>query len=365
MPRNYDTYLLGSLCQSESDGEPVTAVTDCTPARRPSLGEALPKIPLRLQGCGVSVSLKAGPHVRLHKLLDKWKSCFPDPISAPMAWPVVLAIGEEEVRVTSIQDSISRAIGPDRLSKLADDDGLIVVTIGMSNKPHDETDVAPPQPEGESEQSCLSPDKIQTFDNPQKAEVSVTPGTIVEPPIAVAKKPITLTPFNPAPNNPVSITKKDTPKTVFKSESNKGPPEHSLTIKVVVESDLSSQKKCKLNVSSNCVVSRLIRKWAEAAKVTVDPSTVVFCIDGHVALSREVSLHEALALHGRAVDSETRLTLQAVQPRSKRKDMTPLAARDQEAELEFWSQTKALKLEVQRKGGWQEDDEALQFALSL
>jgi len=366
MPRDYDSYLMGSLCQSESDGEPVTAVTDRTPARRPSLGEALPKIPLRLEGCGVSVTLKAGPHVRLHKLLDKWKSCFPDPVSAPMAWPVVLTVTGEEIRVASIQDSISRAIGPDRLAKLADDDGTIMVKIGVASadespeQPAEDFDVAPPEPAA-----------------PQKEVPKEPEGPIEE-------------------KRPEQDKKPDIRPKVVSPEKQDGPVPKAVsrTLKVVVESKFS-RKKCKLNVSSNCVVSRLIRKWVEAAGVTVDPEKFLLTIESSKVLNAELTIQEALAKLGMdELDSEGRVNLTALlaselkslnSPTPKRKKQkqaeeeildvpTSMSMKDQEAELEFWSQIKAAKSEgldptmlgdPQDEEEWQDDDEALAIALSL
>jgi hypothetical protein len=363
MPRGYDSYLMDSLCQSESEGEPVTAVTDATPARRPSLGEALPKILIRLEGCGITITLKAGPHVRLHKLLDKWKSCFPDPLSAPMAWPVSVFVGDEEIRVSSIQDSISRIIGPDRISRLSEDVDVVMISVG---KPEG-TDVAPPQPEELTsdpfvpENSKSEEDKLSMTGNRSSA----------------------------ATGSENVVQEEEKPKSCPSDRT-------AYTVRMLIDSKFA-KKKCKMNVSSNCIVSRLIRKWTEAANVSIDPTKFVLFHEAGRSLDLSLSLHEALLqvglvaseIEGRVnlealLESEARPTKNSPEGRKRRKkepeeepilESPKLSFREQEAQLEFWSQMKSARSEglephvfeedQDQASEWEDDDMALAIALSL
>jgi hypothetical protein len=355
---------MGALCQSESDGEPVTAVSDFTPARRPSLGQALPKIPVKIEGCGVSITLKAGPHVRWHKLLDKWKSCFPDPLSAPMAWPCIAKVGGEEIRISSIQESISRTIGPERLISLDSEESIVHVMVGTTtaSSPTEEVDVAPPNSVEEMSSGPPKAGEEVDMDPPKRVEE-----TTLDPPKAEEGK--LDEPF-----------KEEITRITDKQE------EVSRSIKVVIESKYA-KKKTKLNVSSNCQISRLIRKWTEASGVRIDPDKFILVFEGHIHLDREKSLLESLKSHLERGE-ETRVTLEALleQEAVKRSSQTPSSSTQkkrrpekseseslQEAELEFWSQMKAAKSEglgdlIRPEEGdneWEDDDEALAIALSL
>ena len=363
MPRGYDSYLMAELCQSESDGEPVTSVSEVTPARRPSLGQALPKIPVKIEGWGVSITLKAGPHVRWHKLLDKWKSCFPDPLSAPMAWPVIVNVGEEEVRVSSIQESISRTIGPERLERLGDDIAFVFVSVGRPEK-MDSDDVSPPVHEHE-----------QNAGSEESADP--TPGTLES----------------------VDLQDLEIHTTEFPSVKVRSPEEPSRSIKVVIESQYS-KKKAKLNVSSNCLISRLIRKWTEASGIRIDPDKFGLVLNGETVLCLDKTLGECLPCgDSERVNLEAKLTQELKgnsPPKTARKRMerspkspqtrksrkkesaeptppTTVNNRSQQAEFEFWSQAKSQGLSTELvmptspngEEEWADDEEALAIALSL
>jgi hypothetical protein len=342
MPRGYDSYLMSSLCQSESEGEPVTNVSEATPVRRPSLGDALPKIPIRLEGYGVSVSLRAGPHVRWHKVLEKWKACFSDSLNAPMAWPIVASIGGELVKICSIQESISRSVGPERLARVAEEDPAILLFIGSqsssSTEPIDEADVCPPLQDGDAAQATATADDAPELKDAEPVE-----------------------------------------------EVPSGPPE-SFSIKIVIESEISN-KKLKLNVSSNCTVARLLSKWTDAAQIKIDPSKFYLATLEDEDLDPSKTLREALGSRAHADGGRVHLVA-SLSPKSspkkrkkiKREAPTPPTAvpaeerpesvQGQQAQLEYWSQAKAAGLSVDilkesDEEEWEEDEEALAIALSL
>ena len=345
MPRGYDSYLMGSLCQSESDGEPVRNVTESTPARRPSLSDALPRIPIKLEGCGVSITLKAGPHVRWTKVLAKWSACFPSQASAPLAWPVVATVGETRIPISSIQESISRSIGPELLAAVSDDDPAIIVTVGQADREDVVEDVVPPQATATEAEPVVS--------EPGPSTVEPVPQDAVEE--VVDKK--------------------------------------SRSVKIVIESKLVG-KRIKLNVSSGCAVERLIRKWLEASKSTINAELVDLVYNEEV-LERTKSLHDVLPEDtpvDQRVELRADLNVEASpkRKRSKRDSLptpptaVPAATRstsstteddwrrkEQEGELLYWQQRREAEKEGLRdfvddeSEEWVDDDEALAIALSL
>ena len=318
MPRGYDEYLLDSLCQPNSGDEHEVVVNEATPARRPSLAESLPRIPIRIEGCGICITLKAGPHVRWTKLLSKWSSCFADSGTAPMAWPVTVRLGgsDESIPLTSIQESISKSIGPDNLTRVSEEDPALVVTVGQQ-KVEEEDVIGPPPSE------CILP-----------------------------------------PPPPVKQAEAEKPD----------------QIKVMITSSFGQEgkkRKLKLNVSSNCLVSRLIRKWIEALKSEdkIEPDTIELCLGNGVALDRSKVLSEALSGD---VSEDGRYQVEAKLQVKKTMSSSPKRRRDatsQEVELMYWKQMKTaeaegigaelLAEEEKSSGSFVDDEEALAIALSL
>jgi hypothetical protein len=243
-----------------------------------------------------------------------------------MAWPVVIQFNGEDIPITSIQESISRSVGPERLVSIADEDAALVVKIGKGASPADPIeDVLPPEPIHQEE--------------PPMEDIEESP------PLAVPKE---------SPSFPV---------------------------KVLIESEIG-QKKLKLNVSSNCQVSRLIRKWTEAAKIKIDPAMFeLIHADGKV-LDSACQLGEALriaadshpdrvGLVGRLITAHQSPAKKSKKARKEEVITPPTAApscslKEQEAELEYWTQIRAAGIPSDSlEDEWEDDDEALAIALSL
>ena len=340
--------MLGSLCESESDGEPVTNVTESTPARRPSLTEALPRISMLVEGCGQSVSLKAGPHVRWAKILTRWSSRFPDSATAPMAWPLVATVGSERIAIKSIQESISRSLGPDLLRSISDKDPAVVLTVGQVDRHDPVEDVAPPFPDI----SAVKPE-------PEPEPVA----DVVE-------------------QEPVRIEKQ------------------RRSVKVLILSKLGA-KRTKLNVSSDCLVGRLIQKWLECSRSTINADLVDLFYAGSL-MDPAKALHDVLPSRlspDERVELKAKLNIESTpKPKKNRTESVPtpptaapktppapgrlvtqatastssdLRAVEQEKQLLYWAQKRNaesadLTQFIDSESDDYEDDEvALAMALSL
>ena len=328
MPRGYDEYLLDSLCQPGSEDDSPRIMKETTPVRRPSLAESLPRIPIRIEGGGVIITLKAGPHVRWTKLLSKWSECFSVSGTAPMAWPVSVRLGgsDEVISVTSIQESISRSIGPEHLSRVSEEDPALIVTVGQQQQ----TGV-------------------------RVVEDVVPPETLVLP---------------MAPLEQVAVPKKE--------EGGVQAAKGSEQIRVVIKSVLTS-KKLKLNVSGNCLVSRLIRKWTEALKSErIDPAAVELFFQGELVDSAKVltevlvkELKESERYDLEAVPKNSCVTSSTTPVTKRKKQRRDPMGREQEAEFEFWKQLRLAQAQgldsfiEEGEEEYVEDEEALAVALSL
>lgn len=329
MPRGYDEYLYESLCQPESGDEAPVNVYDSTPSRRPSISEALPRIPIRIEGGGVTINLKAGPHVRWTKLLSKWSACFVESGGSPMAWPVNVRLGgsDKTFSLTSIQESISKSVGPEDLFRVSDHDPALFVSIGQVSKA--ELDVEPPLAQSETRNTLEEESVLES----EKTEVQ-------------------------------------------KSDQ----------IRVLVTSSLVS-RKLKLNVSGKCLVSRLIRKWLEALKSDMDPRSIELFYNGSL-LDPEKALWDAIGAQqeGDGVRYEiTAVPKMEESPKRKktkhRNEETPPTAaptntneceKEQQLELEYWKQLKFAEaeglgsfLDNEIDSNYIDDEEALAMALSL
>ena len=256
---------MSSLCQSESDDNAIPTIAESTPARRPSLSESLPRIPLKVQGCGVTITVKVGPHVRWTKILARWTAAFPDKSAAPMAWPVVLEIEDgTRIPISSIQESISRSIGPDILSAISETDSALVVTVGQTDR----------------------------VDDPIEEDVDVPPPVTSHPVIADAPSAVTtpVLPEEPTASPPPAM------------------PEFPKVLKIKIESILVT-KSLKLNVSSGCAVGRLVRKWIEALRSTINPEIIDLRLADGNLLDREEKLSSVIPFD-QVVDGK--VTLNAV-----------------------------------------------------
>lgn len=343
MPQGYDKYLLGSLCQSDSDENAGLPPREVRPARRPSLSDAMPRIMVQVQGCGVSMSVRVGPHVRWTKILAKWSSAFPDPSVAPMAWPVIVEIeGTSRIPITSIQESISRTLGPELLVEVSDREPAFIVTIGQLDRvdPVEEADVTPP----------IAP----TIDDP-----------------VVEAEPFT----EPLPETLEETT--EPTETVSNG-----------TIRVKVEAPFVT-KALKLNVSSGCLVSRLVRKWIQALKSNINPEVIVFHyngspLDGNKKLSEVLPsrVDERVIFQAHVAGSEaspqkkqkklkrqerTPPTTAPKKPRSDEQSSSSEVVSDQVEQLLYWQHIKDAGIAGASEGSdeIEDDDLALAIALSL
>jgi hypothetical protein len=255
-----------------------------------------------------------------------------------MAWPVSVRLGgsDEVISVTSIQESISRSIGPEHLSRVSEEDPALIVTVGQQQQTGVRVveDVVPP------ETLVLPMAPLEQVTDPKKEEGQV--------------------------------------------QTAKG----SEQIRVVIKSVLTS-KKLKLNVSGNCLVSRLIRKWTEALKSErIDPAAVDLFFRGELVDSAKVltevlvgELKESERYDLEAVpknSSVTSSTTPVTKRKKQRRETPPTAApvesevgREQEAELEFWKQLRLAQAQGldsfidEGEEEFVEDEEALAVALSL
>lgn len=343
MPKGYDRYLLGSLCQSDSDENAGLPPREMTPARRPSLTDAMPRIMVQVQGCGVSMSVRVGPHVRWTKILAKWASAFPDPSVSPMAWPVTVETGgTSHIPITSIQESISRTLGPELLVEVSDREPAFIVTVGQLNRvnPVEEADVTP---------SIAS-----AIDDPV-----VEAGPDIEP----------------------------LPET-FEEIAGQTEKATNGTIRVKVEASFVTNA-LKLNVSSGCLVSRLVRKWIQALKSNINPEVIVFHyngrpLDGNKKLSEVLPscVDERVIFQAHVAGSEaspqkepkkpkrqerTPPTTAPKRPRSDEQSSSSEVVSEQVEQLLFWQHIKDAGIagtsEISDEN--EDDDLALAIALSL
>jgi hypothetical protein len=151
-------------------------------------------------------------------------------------------------------------------------------------------------------------------------------------------------------------------------------------IKMMITSALGGlegkKRKLKLNVSSNCLVSRLIRKWIEALKseVQIEPNAIDLFRRNGVAMDRSKILSEALSgevceeerYH---VEAKVRVNETIASPKRRRESTS------QEVEVMYWKQMQTaeaegiaadlLAEEEESCGSFVDDEEALAIALSL
>jgi hypothetical protein len=354
MPRGYDDYLMGSLCQSPSDDE-IQGNISSHVTRRSSIGSSLPKIPIRVEGSGVVVNMKVGPHVRWTKILAKWTSSFPSLDSAPLAWPVRIDIeGVESLMIASIQESISRSIGPELLEQVSERNPALIVRVGKFDRTDPIEDVTQPA-------DVLVQDGL--------AECQSEPSPLVE---SKSDSPTEKRDQEPDPIE-------DVPMETTASGSR--------VMRIKVESKLVT-KPLKLNVSSNCTVSRLIRKWSQALKSTINSDIIDLMLPNGRVLDLEMTLSQALPGidPGRIVlEAIVRGSLEEDSPpktkrkRSRKQERTPptTAAKSissapdldsQQEELLFWQQVRKTGddgLAQVAASDFEDDELAIAIALSL
>jgi hypothetical protein len=267
------------------------------------------------------------------KILNKWSSTFEKQSEAPMAWPVVINIPAgpdgvpgEVIHLKSIQESISRTIGPDLMAHVSGLDPSLIVHVGKDAIPESDEDVSPPD---------LVP---------------------VDPTVNLPPEPTTTAP--PAPEQvPVSSF-----------------PEKS-RIKFLIVTP-TQPKGVKMAVSTECTMDRLIRKIIEATGMRETVFSMELQYEGKPLTPPDSKLGECL----RDVSSSSdRLTLQLLEkasrtpakprrvastsPGSKKRRSnsdTDEISSAQKKEFEYWQSGKKSRDEE-----YEDDDLAMAIALSL
>ena len=337
MPRNYDDYLYGSLCQSEDDSNPIPQKSQPN-VRRKSLSEGLAPISIVVEGNGVTVKMRVKPHVRWTKVLSKWSGNFEG--EAPLAWPVFIHIPDQvsSIPCKSIQESISRTLGPELLETVSEKDPAFIVKVGGVSEQVN-IDVEPPVI---SDIPSISTDMKEVIEEPNVDAPAHTAS--ISAPIPPAP------PDSPAPLN----TKR--------------------TYKIRIESEVF-KKTIKMSVSGGCTVSRLIRKYLEALKQQdiINPEIVHLLYLGKCIETLDISIGEIFD------DSTIVLTAsigtQKSTPKRRRKSSeksTTISTQDetmesesiseQAQEISYWEQVKSV-----RKSGPNDevDDEELALAIAM
>ncbi len=334
MPVGYDSYLYGSLCQSDEDNPSSLAFPSSSSQRRRTLGDSLPQIHLVIEGHGRSVVLRVKPHVRWMKVLSRWTSTFENPNEAPMAWPVVITVpstdsslAPDKLVLRSIQESISRTVGPELLARLVGREPGLILHVGQPVVSlEEEPDVTPPD--------CLMSDTavvIHTVRPP-------TEDNFPEPVLA-------------APDPPLISTSSVPLKQRFK---------------LLIQSD-RHPKGVKMAVSGDCTVERLIRKFGEATSTKLSDGINMQLLLDNTILQKNLRLQECLPSEF-LVERGTLIldTEHAASPATvkKRKSCTPLADFNaaQFDEMEYWSSAKKNKKTPET---YEDDELALAIALSL
>jgi hypothetical protein len=337
MPRNYDDYLYDSLCHSEDDVRGPPHTDSSIPVRRNSISEGLAPIPIVVEGSGIVVKMRVKPHVRWTKILAKWSAAFTgDP---PMAWPISIRIPSDSTSIPckSIQESISRTLGPELLGSVLDKDPALIIAVGGSlmerSEPH--TDVVPPI------FPILSTTEAQsvTIEEPCKIETGIVDPTPV----------------------PTESTEK---------------PDTKRTYKIRIESVIF-KKPIKMSVSGGCSVSRLIRKYLDALKQTdnINPDIVSLSYSGKMIEGLDLTMSGMFgdscegivieALVGKPNATPKRRRRQSSEGRSSSVKSRKIES-EQANELAYWEQVRSVRKDPNREDEDDDDDDlALAIALSL
>ena len=334
MPRNYDEYLYGSLCQSEDESNPVPQKSHPN-VRRKSLSEGLAPISIVVEGNGVLVKMRVKPHVRWTKVLSKWSANFEG--EAPMAWPVFIHIPDQfsSIPCKSIQESISRTLGPELLETVSDKDPAFTVKVGGESPPPEEPTSCDVEPPVIPEIPAIQTETNEDIQEPQ-VPANSTSATLAVPDTSV-------------------------------------PPNTKTTYKIRIESEVF-KKTIKMSVSGGCTISRLIRKYLEALKQQdlINPEIV------HLSyLDKPI---ESLGLPVAEIFDDTCVLLTAFigsqksTPKRRRssekqtsqdEQMESESISEQAQEIAYWEQVRSVRKGVADQVDIDEEDLALAIAMSL
>jgi hypothetical protein len=350
MPRHYDDYLYSSLCGSGDERANTDSSNQVNVNRRKSISDGLAPIPIVVEGNGVSVKMRVKPHVRWTKVLAKWTAAFEG--DAPMAWPVLVRIPSREssMACNSIQESISRTLGPELLAEVSDNDPALIVLVGNKLGVTEDSnyDVVPPVVPNLPVSVSDVPLKVVTQENGDPAPV---------PPEPVAPEPAVILP-----------TESDLKR----------------TYKIRIESNVF-KKPIKMSVSGGCTVSRLIRKYLEALKQSdvINPKTVRLSYEGKPLVDLTMSqilqnitenvLMEAFVVNERSLETTPTPKRQRRKSSSDNKRSTSSKTSKLEDETEqqaqqlaYWEQVHSVRKNIQASEDDEEDEDlALALALSL
>lgn len=338
MPRNYDDYLYSSLCHSEDERTSPRASESNSRARRNSISEGLVPIPIVVEGCGVVVKMRVKPHVRWTKIISKWTAAFEK--EPPMAWPILIRIPSDESSFPckSIQESISRTLGPELLEKVSDKDPALIVVIGEipTVTRESESDVSPPV----------------FLDLPSVPEATVA-----------HQDPV------PAPIDPLPVP--DVADAVVDVKR---------TYKIRIESEIF-KKPVKMSVSGGCSVSRLIRKYLEALKQTdtINPDIVSVSYLGNPIEKLDDKLTDIFGDDGSdGIVMEAFVGKSSGTPKRRRRQSSAegastsskarkIESEEQSHELAYWEQVRSVRKSgcISDHDNEEDDDEDLALAIAL
>lgn len=336
MPRNYDEYLYDSLCHTDEERDGQRPTGNNTRARRNSISEGLVPIPIVVEGSGVTVKMRVKPHVRWTKILSKWSAEFErDP---PMAWPIMIHVPSDDSSFPckSIQESISRTLGPELLERVLEKDPGLIVVVGEQNRRDPDLDVSPPVfPMPSSEAQCVEDVKMP----------------------------------EPEPKSADLCAVSDPPKSI--------PLDTKKTYKIRIESEVF-KKPVKMSVSGGCSVSRLIRKYLEALKQTdtINPDIVSISYLGKPMEKLDNRLSDILGESTEGVVVEAFIGKVSATPKRRRRQSSSEGRSnssksrkiesEQSSELAYWEQVRSVRKDTSTPNDDDdEDDEDLALAIAL
>jgi len=333
MPRDYDSYLYESLCQSgDEHAKPKQDESNVDVARRKSLTDGLPQLPILVEGSGISIKMKVRPHVRWTKVLAKWTGSFEDPNSAPMAWPVSVSLPDQNVtvQIKSIQESISRTLGPELIQVVADKDPALIVSVGVHVVEENEDVTQPVDTVADVPAPLDDPPLLETVENDMQLK-----------------------------DIPAAAVQQSTPSPT--------------TYKLRIENQTS--KIIKLSVSAGCLISRLTRKYIEALKQTSpDSMGTRLAIKGHSGefLDSEKTVGElfgSLQMDNLVLEAITGSPKENPTPKTSRKNSIETSKKrrrnqelgdvaEQAEALAYWEQVNSVRKATRRSSSGNDEDEA-------